>query len=79
VCSKPPTARPRPPELSVDDHKRLYRRWLEELWNGDLVVADQILAPDFVGSWPRSPSSRSEPRFDAVFATSSRCLLRRER
>jgi hypothetical protein len=30
----------------------LYRRWLEELWGGDLELAGEILTPDFVGHWP---------------------------
>jgi predicted ester cyclase len=30
----------------------LYRRWLLELWGGDLQVAGEILAPGFVGHWP---------------------------
>ncbi|HET6550772.1 MAG TPA: nuclear transport factor 2 family protein [Solirubrobacter sp.] len=30
----------------------LYERWLLELWHGDYAVADEILAPDFVGRWP---------------------------
>ena len=30
----------------------LYRRWLFEMWAGDLSVAERILAPDFTGHWP---------------------------
>jgi predicted ester cyclase len=30
----------------------LYRRWLLELWDGDLDVAGGILTDDFVGHWP---------------------------
>ncbi|GAB3125141.1 hypothetical protein GCM10027160_47310 [Streptomyces calidiresistens] len=30
----------------------LYRRWLFDLWRGDLAVAEDILAPDFRGHWP---------------------------
>ena len=26
--------------MSLDDNKRPYRRWLLELWNGDLTVAE---------------------------------------
>ena len=29
--------------MSVDADKQLYRRWLLELWNGDLTVADQVV------------------------------------
>ena len=30
----------------------LYERWLLGLWAGDLAVADEIVAEDFVGHWP---------------------------
>lgn len=30
----------------------LYRRWLEELWNGDPSAAQQLVTDDFVGHWP---------------------------
>jgi predicted SnoaL-like aldol condensation-catalyzing enzyme len=30
----------------------LYRRWLLELWQGDLGVADEIVADHFTGHWP---------------------------
>lgn len=29
----------------------LYRRWIEDLWNGDLDSASEIVAEDFVGHW----------------------------
>lgn len=35
-----------------NDHRELYRRWLFGLWNGELEVADEILAEEFVGHWP---------------------------
>jgi hypothetical protein len=31
--------------MSVDANKQLYRRWLLELWNGDLTIADQVVTP----------------------------------
>jgi ketosteroid isomerase-like protein len=34
------------------DTRELYRRWIEELWSGDLGVADQLLTEDFTGHWP---------------------------
>ena len=40
--------------MPADANIQLYRRWLE-LWNGDLGLADQLVAPDFVGSWPGRP------------------------
>jgi SnoaL-like polyketide cyclase len=41
--------------MTLDAHKQLYRRWLLELWNGDLEVAEQVVTPGFVGSWPGRP------------------------
>jgi predicted SnoaL-like aldol condensation-catalyzing enzyme len=32
--------------------RELYERWLLELWHGDLAVADEIVAEDFLGHWP---------------------------
>ena len=32
--------------------RELYERWLMELWHGDLAVAEEIVAEDFVGHWP---------------------------
>ena len=29
--------------MSVDASKQLYRRWLLELWNGNLAITDQIV------------------------------------
>ncbi|MDL5156537.1 ester cyclase [Actinomycetospora termitidis] len=34
------------------DPRDLYRRWIDELWNGDLDVAPELVAADFVGHWP---------------------------
>lgn len=39
-------------ESEKDAIKALYRRWLFELWHGAFSVAEEILAPDFVGHWP---------------------------
>lgn len=37
----------------------LYRRWLDELWNGDLADLEALAADrvtrDFVGNWPMRP------------------------
>jgi hypothetical protein len=39
----------------------LYRRWIDELWGGDLAVAEEIVAEDFAGHWPdREVSGREE-------------------
>jgi predicted ester cyclase len=48
--------------MSVDANKQLYRRWLLELWNGDLAITDQIVTPDFVGSWPGRPGLVHGPK-----------------
>jgi predicted ester cyclase len=34
--------------MSAADLRQLYRRWLLELWNGDLTVAEQLVTADFV-------------------------------
>lgn len=35
------------------DTRRLYERWLLELWtSGDRALAEQLVTPDFVGHWP---------------------------
>jgi hypothetical protein len=37
----------------------LYRRWLDELWNGSIADLEKLAAdrvtPDFVGNWPLRP------------------------
>lgn len=44
----------------------MYRRWLDELWNGDLdqleTLAAKVVTEDFVGSWPRRPGHVHGPR-----------------
>lgn len=41
----------------VEDAAALYRRWIEELWDGPSEsvpeVARQLVADDFVGHWPQ--------------------------
>ncbi len=32
--------------------RELYERWLLALWHGDLAVAEEIVAEDFLGHWP---------------------------
>jgi ketosteroid isomerase-like protein len=46
---------------SPDHHERLYRRWLFELWAGDLSVADELVTADFVGHWPHEPAKVRGP------------------
>lgn len=38
--------------MSSRENELLYRRWIDDLWNGDLSCAAEILADDFVGHWP---------------------------
>ncbi|QVQ52097.1 nuclear transport factor 2 family protein [Spiractinospora alimapuensis] len=49
----------------------LYRRWLADLWNGDLDtlehIAAELVTPDFVGHWPGRPASVRGP--EALAAT----------
>jgi hypothetical protein len=46
----------------------LYRRWLDELWGGDLDIAGEILTPDFVGHWPDQDVRGPEGAAEAVRA-----------
>ncbi|WP_024876931.1 ester cyclase [Saccharomonospora piscinae] len=43
----------------------LYRRWLDELWNGDLdrlaEAAHSLVTEDFVGHWPGNPGLAQGP------------------
>jgi ketosteroid isomerase-like protein len=48
--------------MSLDANKQLYRRWLLELWNGNLAITDQIVTPDFVGTWPGRPGQGHGPK-----------------
>jgi predicted ester cyclase len=44
----------------VSEPRELYRRWLDELWAGDLDVADEIVAPDFLIHQARSDGRPSD-------------------
>jgi predicted ester cyclase len=46
--------------MPMDDPRRLYERWLLELWHGDESVAQEILAADFVVHQARSQPGESE-------------------
>ncbi|WP_049574027.1 ester cyclase [Nonomuraea sp. SBT364] len=32
--------------------KKLYERWLLEMWNGDFELAHDLVTPGFTGHWP---------------------------
>jgi predicted ester cyclase len=61
--------------MSVEANKQLYRRWLLELWNGNLAITDQIVTPDFVGSWPGRPGLVHGPKELAEFIRRSRAIF----
>lgn len=47
--------------MSALDNKALWKRW-QELWNGDLAIADEIIAPDFVARFATVGNGPSEVR-----------------
>ncbi|CAA9510793.1 MAG: hypothetical protein AVDCRST_MAG12-3206 [uncultured Rubrobacteraceae bacterium] len=47
--------------LANDNNKALWRSW-QDLWNGDLAVADEIIAPDFVAHFAPMGNSPGEVR-----------------
>jgi predicted ester cyclase len=61
--------------MSVEANKQLYRRWLLELWNGNLTITDQIVTPDFVGSWPGRPGLVHGPKELAELIGMSRAIF----
>jgi hypothetical protein len=66
--------------MSAEENKAIARREMEELFNhtGNLDVADEIYAPDYVGHEARNPKAYTESRapgnspsrFAAPFPTS---------
>jgi hypothetical protein len=46
--------------VTAQELKALYRRWLLELWHGDLAVAREIVAPTFVVHQARADAAPSE-------------------
>ena len=47
--------------MSAEENKALFRRAYEELWNrGNLSVADELIAPDFINH-AASPGSNRGP------------------
>jgi predicted ester cyclase len=46
--------------VPADDLRQLYRRWILELWNGDLAVAGELVTDDFVVHQARVDDAGSE-------------------
>ena len=46
--------------MTAADLKAMYRRWLLELWAGDLSVAEQLVTADFVVHQARADGAPSE-------------------
>lgn len=61
------------------DATTLYRRWLDELWNGDLdrldEIAGTIVTGDFVGHWPNQPGLAQGPDQLAAIVRQGRELI----
>ena len=49
-------------ETRASELRRLYRRWMLELWNGDLAVATELVTDDFVIHQARSDGAGSDER-----------------
>ena len=47
--------------MSSQTSKDLWKRWLE-LWNGNLAIADEIIAPNFVAHFAPAGTSPAEVR-----------------
>lgn len=47
----------------------LYRRWLDDLWNGSADVAADLVSDDFVGHWPDHDIEGPEGLAEAVAQT----------
>ena len=49
-------------ETRASELRRLYRRWILELWNGDLAVATELVTDDFVIHQARADGAGSDER-----------------
>jgi hypothetical protein len=58
------------------DMKKQYRRWISELWNGNLNLADELVSADFTIHQARSGGERSE---DEAGPEAIRSLVKRSR
>jgi predicted ester cyclase len=46
--------------MLASDLRQLYRRWMLELWNGDLAVVGELVTDDFVVHQARADGAASE-------------------
>ena len=61
---------------SLEENKATARRWTEELWGrGDLKVADEIIAPDYVRHDPGDPFPARGPEDVKRIVTMLRSML----
>lgn len=61
---------------TAEQHKATARRWSEELWSrGNLAVADEIIAPDYVRHDPGDPFSARGPEDVKRLVTMLRTML----
>ena len=59
--------------MSTEENKALIRRIVEELWNqGNLGLADELVAPDYVGHDPTSPDEHRGPEGLKQYVATSR-------
>jgi steroid delta-isomerase-like uncharacterized protein len=62
--------------MSVEENKAIARRWSEELWGrGNLAVADEIVAPDYVRHDPGAPFPARGPEDVKRLVTMLRAML----
>jgi len=62
--------------MSIEQNKAVARRWSEELWGrGDLAVADEIIAPDYVRHDPGDPFPAHGPEDVKRIVTMLRTML----
>src|SRR5262245_49957069 len=62
--------------MTVEQNKAMARRWSEELWGkGDLAVADDIIAPEYVRHDPGDPFPARGPEDVKRIVTMLRTML----
>src|SRR5262245_17806317 len=62
--------------MSIEQNKAIVRRWSEELWGqGNLAVADEIIAPDYVRHDPGDPFPARGPQDVKRIVTMLRTML----